>query len=305
MANTLSVYFNIDRTYMTLFEQKDKGLELIYVDATRELIDLENPFGSEVGIAELKDMIAEKKELIKNINITLPAESVFVTQFPGQAGMSKDQLEKLVNLEIKQAFPQFNTEDFISNIIPMVPTKNGDPMMLACIMQKEVLNACKEIFDGFFPIMNIEISQLNAHTAFLYNYPEKKESTVLFMGIQEQFIDVSVLKNGKPAYYNLLSFSEKEKLGEYYEEEYKKLLKDYVDKVDAAYFFGTGLTKELYIMCWETSMMLELESGRLNAFRMVTTQLEQRYKDYCSRMMHVFPPCVGGNINSYHDLIRL
>jgi len=308
MKHIFSVFFNIDRTYATLMEVKEKGLELKFIDSTRTQIDLENISSSESveGIRELHQMIEQNKDSIESINVAIPAEIVFVTQFPGASGMSNDELNQLVNLEIKQAFPQFNSDEFSSNIIPMEPAKDGSSMMMAAIIQREILDAIKEIFINHLPVQNIEVSQLGAHTSFLYNYPENAEKTNIVFGIQEQFIDVSVIKNAKPAYYNLLSISSPDKIGELFEEEYNKIIANFADQVDGAYFFGMGLTKEIYFQVWETAMAIGImETGRLNAFRMVETTLDQRRRDYCSRMMHVLPPCVGSTIPAYHQTIPL
>jgi Tfp pilus assembly PilM family ATPase len=307
MKSGLSIYFNIDRAYLAILSQTAKGLKLDFVDATRNKIDLEyieDPESQE-GIQEIHTFIEKVRGQINHISVTIPAESVFVTQFPGKQGMSEDQLSKLVDLEIKQAFPQYNTDEFVSNIYPLEPDKRERSMMLASIMQRDIINTLAETFKEYLPVSNIEISQINAHTAFSYNYPDSMEKNIMIMGIQDQFIDLSLIKSSKPAYYNLLSFSNKDKLGEMIEEEYNRLKEEVADRIDGIYFFGTGLTKELYFQAWEMASFLDLETNRLNAFRMITTDLDQRAKDYCSRMQHVFPPCIGAAIPDYHNRIRL
>lgn len=303
----LSIYFNIDRVYLVILSKNDKGLNLDFVDATRNKVDLENPDDPEAqeGIKEIRDFIEKVRDKIDHISITIPAESVFVTQFPGKVGMSDQELGKLVDLEVKQAFPQFNADEFVSNLYPLEVDKQDRSMMLASIMQRDILNSLKQIFENYLPISNIEISQINAHTAFSYNYPDSMEKNIMIMGVQEQFIDLSLVKNTKPAYYNLLSFSNKEQLGEMIEESYNLLKEEIVEKIDGIYFFGTGLTKELYFQAWEMAAFLDMETNRLNAFRMITTQLDQRVKDYCSRLQHVFPPAIGAAIPDYHKRIRL
>lgn len=309
MKSALSVFFNIDRTYMAIITPEDNSLTLDYVDATRNQIDLENIFDvdGDEGVTELRSFIDKIRHRINRVSITIPAESVFVAQFPGQRDMTEEQLNKLVNLEIKQAYPQYNTDEFVSNVIPLEKRTTGQEMMLASIMQKDIIDTCKEIFKDYLPITNIEISQLNAHTAFVYNYPESLEKNIMILGVQDQFIDVSIIKKSQPAYYNLLSFSDsdKDKVGTFIEEEHKKLLKEVIDKIDGIYFFGTGLTKDIYTAAAAKALDLGLETGRLNAFRMVKANVDERTKNYCKIMQHVFPPCIGAVIPAYHERIRL
>lgn len=307
MKSALSVFFNIDRTYIAILSPTDKGLSLDYIDATREQIDLENIYDAEqdAGVQELHSFIQKIQHKINRVTVTIPAESVFVSQFPGQIGMSTEQLNKLVNLEIKQAYPQYNTDEFVSNIIPMEKNKKGASMMLASIMQKDIIETCKQIFKDYLPVTNIEISQLNAHTAFLYNYPESFNKNIMILGVQDQFIDLSVISNSKPIYYNLLSFPNKDKFNEIVKDEYNKLKEEVIDRIDGIYFFGTGLTKPIYANTLALSEDLNVEIKRLNAFRMVESKLEERQNNYCKIMQHVFPPCIGAAIPAYHERIRL
>ena len=307
MKSALSVFFNIDRTYIAILSPSEKGLSLDYVNAARNQIDLENVFDpdNDPGIQELREFMLSVQNKINRVSVTIPAESVFVSQFPGQKGMTNQQLNKLVNLEIKQAYPQYNTDEFVSNIIPMEKNIKGASMMLASIMQKDIINTCRDIFKDFLPVTNIEISQLNAHTAFLYNYPESFEKNIMILGVQDQFIDLSIIKNSRPAYYNLLSFSNKNILGDIIKEQYVNLQENIIERIDGVYYFGTGLTKDLSLQAKELSDSLGIESGRLNAFRMVESQLDERQRDYCKVMQHVFPPCIGAVIPAYHESIRL
>ena len=280
MKSALSVFFNIDRTYIAILSPSEKGLSLDYVNATRNQIDLENVFDpdNDPGIQELREFMLSVQNKINRVSVTIPAESVFVSQFPGQKGMTNEQLNKLVNLEIKQAYPQYNTDEFVSNIIPMEKNIKGASMMLASIMQKDIIDTCKDIFKDYLPVTNIEVSQLNAHTAFLYNYPESIEKNIMILGVQDQFIDLSIVKNTRPAYYNLLSFANKNKFSEIIKEQYVNLQKDIIENIDGIYYFGTGLTKDLSIKAKELADSLGIESGRINAFRMVESQLDERQR---------------------------
>jgi hypothetical protein len=308
MGKTLSVFFNIDRTYVSIVEPTEKGLDLCYLKATQNSIDLENidaPM-SQIGIEELMEIVAGRTEDLDKIDITIPSESVVVSQFPGSPNIGNNELKQLISLEIRQAYPQVNPEEFSTNIIPMDFRKDGSYMMLAVIIPNVIIRNVLEILRPFdLPINNIEISQLNSHSAFLYNYPERQNQTIAIVGVQDQFMDISIIKNNNPMYYNLISLDEKTKIGEAIEKEHERIVESIVDTVDAAYFFGTGLTKELYLNVWETSMLLNMEVGRLNAFRMLTTSLDDRDREYASRTMHLYPPSIGASFQPYHKRLKL
>jgi Tfp pilus assembly PilM family ATPase len=309
MSKTVSVFYNIDRTYVTLVEMKDDGLELLYLNATDNRIDLENIESDEsmLGVQELSSILYEIGDDINRVSITLPADNVFVSKVPGDDDLSVQDIKKLVNFEIRQNFPQFTFEDFSTTVVPLAPMLNGKKMLLCVIVPNDILSTATQLLkDLNLPFVNsIDISQINAHNAFRYNYPELWDKNVVLASIQNKFIDISLSKNGVPGYYNLASFSSNEQISEIIEKELQKILTEAAETIDAVFFFGANLTKDNFMMCWETAMILGLEAKRLNPFRMMRTQLGERERQYCSRTFQIYPPCVGGALPVYHQRVKL
>jgi hypothetical protein len=308
MKETLSIYFSSERVYVMMVEASEQGLDLKYVNSTTRGIDLESPKheSSLKGLRELESIMSGISEGEYRLAVTLPSDIVLVSQFPGNPDMDQEEIKKLVNLEIRQAYPQFNYNYFASNIIPMAPKKDGTQMYIAVILPKENYKNLKKVLSPLNrSISNIEISQFNAHTAFLYNYPEQIDSTVALLGIQKQFIDFSLIQNQVPLYYNLITYNDKSEIGEIISKELDKLLGEYADFINSAYFFGQALDKELLTSIQSTIKDKIMTSGRLNAFRMLSTGMEQRIKDYCIKTAHLHPPGIGACLPPYHERIKL
>lgn len=309
MSKTISVFYNIDRTYITLVEMKDDGLELLYLNATDNRIDLENIESDEsmLGIQELSSILYEIGDDYNRVSITLPADIVFISKIPGDDDLSVQDIKKLVNFEIRQNFPQFTFDDFSTTVVPLAPMLNGKKMLLCVIVPNDILSTATQLLkDLNLPFVNsIDISQINAHNAFRYNYPELWDKNVVLASIQNKFIDISLSKNGIPGYYNLASFSSVEQISDIIEKELQKILTEAAPTIDAVFFFGANLNKETFMTCWETAMILGLEAKRLNPFRMMRTQLSERERQYCSRTFQIYPPCVGGALPVYHQRVKL
>lgn len=308
MDTTLSVFFNIDRTYLIIADRTEKGLVLKYVNSTNLAIDLEIPDSenSKSGMEELQEILDSKKGEFSRIAVTLPAENAFITQFPAKDDLEKEDITKLVNLELNQMYPQSNMKHFAVNVIPFEKDKNGKSKMMAVIISKNILESVQNIFEPLgLGIDNIEIAQLNAHSSFIYNYPETRNDPVVFVNVQEKFLDISLIKDQKPYYYNLASYEAPENIGEVFENEFNKMIENNIDQVKSAFFFGSGLTKDINMMCWETGMMLGIETKRLNPFRMVRSKVSQREQEYVSRIFHLYPGPVGGCIPPAHTKIKL
>lgn len=308
MGNMLSVYFSSDRTYLSVVEPGSKGLNLKYINSTENPIDLENPDDLEnmMAVKELKDLLAEIENPIDRVSVTLPADTVLVTKIPSKKNMQFEEIKKLVELEIRNAYPQFNYKDFIPSVLKFEPKLDGKEIMLAVIIPKINFISCRDILMELnTPISNIEISQLNSHSAFMYNYPERNKETVAIVGVGQQFVDVSVIKAGIPVYYNLAKLKDKEMIGDVCLEEFERITKNYAERIDSAYLFGEGLNIDMLVIAQSFLMGTVENVGKLNGFRMFTSQLDKRQRDYCSRMAHVFPPCIGGNMPSYYQKIKM
>lgn len=308
MAQTLSIFFNIDRVYLTVIEPTTKGISLSYINSTLNYIDLENldDIGSLKGIEELHTILKGLDFPIDKIDIAIPAESVLVTQFPTRAGMNNSELQELIALEIRQTYPQYNPNEFSSNLIPMGERLDGQTMMIAVIIPYEIIKSIYKILSVYnIPINNIEISQLNSHNAFLYNYPENIYKTTAIVGVQNNFIDLSVTRNNQPIYYNLISFTEKNQIGILLLEEFDILSVAVASDIEDIFYFGTGLTDEVIKISRQTFEGMGINHNRLNAFRMCSTKLTTREIEYCHRTSHIYPPCIGASFKPYYEKIQL
>jgi hypothetical protein len=286
-----------------------KGLQLNYINSTNDAVDLENTDTpkSVSALHELDTLIADSyNEDITHVVVTLPSESVFVSQFPGKQGLDENMLQQLVSLEIRQTYPQLNYGDFSSVVIPMEPRLDNKQMMLATIIPKQLLKIVYDLFANHnLTVNDVEICQFNAHKALDYNYPELKDKTVAVLGFQNQFVDVSVFKDDKPIYYNLTNLTDKTRFLKMCDSEMNKLLADYVNKIDTVLLFGASLTPELLQISRNALKNYVTECNRLNAFRLITPNVGEREREYCSRTAHIYPPCVGACVLPGYERIRL
>lgn len=308
MKKVLSIFFNIDRVYLTGLSIEEGGISLDYINSTIHHVDIENIKTDESrnGVAELSKFFFEMDFDPDEISVTLPSESVLVTKFPSKKEITDEEISELLNLEIRQMYPSCDQNDFTTYIVPLLPANEKLHQMVAVIVPKEDFKVIDEVLQIINrPVVKFDITQLNAHTAFLFNYPEMFDKNVLLVSVQGQFMDVSVLSGGQPIYYNLVALPDYNKTGELLEKEYAKIVPAYTDTLDACYFFGAGMTKPVSMMLWETASLLGIfEAKRLNAFRMLKGNLTKREKEYCSRTLHIYPACVGAALPSQHKVIN-
>ena len=155
--HTLSIFFSVDHTYLFIVEDEPKGLCLKYINSTTHKINLLNPDeeSSIAGKTELDEIFSKLPHQPEQIVVTIPAENVLVSNFPGNKDISLNDLRKLVELEIKKNFPQFNYNDFSSTVIPLLPGLDGKQMMTGIIISKDVLSSCMSLLKKFQLILDL------------------------------------------------------------------------------------------------------------------------------------------------------
>ncbi|HYF03678.1 MAG TPA: hypothetical protein VEC36_09910, partial [Patescibacteria group bacterium] len=205
MENTLSVFFGNDRSYISILKPTSKGIALTHLDSTSlalGFMDIDDDFRS--ASRELGELLKETAPMASKIHAVFSIENAFVHQFPASSGASKEELEELLKFEIRQQMPEYTLEDFHTEAFPMAPRLDGTEMMLAISIERNFILLAEQIFGELpIPLARTDVSQLAAHSAIVYNYPEHANGTVMVLGVQENYIDVSVVRQGRLAYYNL------------------------------------------------------------------------------------------------------
>ncbi len=287
-------------------EPDAKGYSLAYINSTQQSVDLTDSgeaMGSISAVVELHEVFMEIAGAASIANVTLPMESVFIHQFPAPLELSEQQITELVRFEISQHFPNQDADAFTSVVYPMCPRLDGTRMMMAVIMERSVIRLVNELLQPLgAEIQRIDVAQLAAHNTFAYNYPETDGTSFIVFGVQERYIDVSVVKNNELCYYQLTPLADRSKIGEVCEEQLTKVLDEYVSFVDGAFLFGSGLTQEMFNA---VNQKMTVPAVRLNAFRMVSTTLGDRERAYCARVAHIFPPCLGNVLPELRKGIKL
>ena len=292
MDTTLSLYFGNERTYISKVEPGQKGLELTDIGVIAETVKSDTD--SMDALTRLESFLPQMADGAVSATIAVPVDNIFVHQFPALDTSDTKQLRRMLEFEIKNAYPQHSFDDFTSAVYPMCPRLDGTAMMVAIMMEKKYLMACEFILTMTgIPLKNIQASHFAANGALLYNYPDAHNSICLLIGMQENYCDVSVLKNGELAYYNLLVIPSPESFPEVCEKEIEKLLSGYVPFIDMCFCYGPALQSTI-LEAARAAVSVPMQ--RLNPFRMMTSRLQADEREFCAKAAHLFVPAIGASL---------
>lgn len=296
---SLTVFFNSDKVYSGIFERNNKGLTLLDVASTLDpvnLDDIEDTI-SKKAINQLNRNLTNTEHKIEELNVILNNESAFWTIIPGSPDMDSKELKQLLELEIKGNNKSFEISDFIFRIYPYGQKDEDDSEMLFVVfIRKSIVESCKIALEiTGLDISYITIAQIASQNTIEYNYPETSHLYDLLINVEDSFCDISLSNNNTTYFYDLIKNDSEEEFIQSVKNEISKLKNNGLSP-GSAHVIGTNLKKSLLD---SLSNNLDIEVKRLNSFRFVRANIDDRLKSYCIRTSHIYSPVVGGALNSF------
>ena len=296
MENNLiaSIYFGKTCTLFAIIVKNDNAYCLQYLN-TFKAINLNNLDEKEAQetIKKLNETVDNFRESISNFFVTVDTQYSIITKIPDDVELKSSEFAELINLEIRQHFSNQTVDDFKVKITKL----HSKPFMnLVIITSKNLIESIENIVANFgFEITDINTSSFSAINAFHYNYPDKSEHINIIVHLNQNILEFAILKNQQILGYEFFDITNEPNISAAIESKINNISNQLnIEEINGIYFFGQNLSKKLYVECWEIGMMLCYDSKRLNPFRMFDTVLENRDNEYCSRMFHTFPACIGG-----------
>ncbi len=296
---SLTVFFNSDKVYSGIFERNNKGLSLLDIASTLDPVNLDDidDENSKKAINQLNRNLTTTEHKIEELNVILNNESAFWTIIPGLIDMDSSKLKELLELEIKGNNESFDIANFIFRIYPYgQKDENDSEMLFVVFIRRSIVENCKKALEiTGLDISYITMAQIASQNTIEYNYPDTSHLYDLLINVEDSFCDISLSNNNTTYFYDLIKNDNDENLIEAIENEITKLNASGLSTGNAL-VIGTNLKKSLLD---KISNTLSLEIKRLNSFRLVRANIDNRLREYCIRTSHIYSPVVGGSLNSF------
>jgi hypothetical protein len=290
-------------TYISVLERTVDGYALHYVKKLDNTIILTNavPEKLDAAIAELTTILSPYKSKLAKFFVTIDDEYYHLTQVPGSIDILNPEFVDLINLEIRQTTTEHSIDNYRIKATPIENKKDNEgasemPMCLVCLINNDIVWEIEYLATN----LELELTDINpvpfsSINTFTYNYPDKKDSAVAIVCLKQNVIEYGILQNNSIIGYE---FSKVNGLSTYsgvIENKIDNIIESYqISNLSGAYFYGSSITKQQYIECWEVGMIMSGDSKRLNPYRLVKSKLDKRDEEYCARTFHIYVACIGG-----------
>ncbi|MDH4071014.1 MAG: hypothetical protein OEV30_11405 [Ignavibacteria bacterium] len=163
------------------------------------------PFGTrehESGVRtftdHLKSFITKAGVQPDSASAALGSEQTFILTLPFEEGISRLERNDHVRWEIGQYFPDANPGDFVTDVQPITNNKIDKWVKsISVSIRKQDADLIKEVIGELgLGLKVIDVDHFSADTALRYNYPDIAKKYMALVGIKENRVDVSILRNG-------------------------------------------------------------------------------------------------------------
>jgi hypothetical protein len=289
-------------------------LALRYINATRHRLDVFADFDTvcaSEAMQELQQILNELQGQATSLVFSIDSNALLSYQIPFTREFSAPQLKEFLAFELQHHAPDASLEEFRAALYPiqLLPSARSFAQSAVIAWFHPTL---LDVVDYFAEILQIsasriDLAQMNAHLAQAFSYPEESRAFALICGVQGAMVDISVVKSGKLYGFSTQPLHESpsnpQELGMVCSAELVRLQREVGKPIEQVYFFGTDLTRQALN---EASRVFPLPVKRLNPLRrVVAAELSVRQREYCARIAHILPPCVGSVLPEISAALRV
>lgn len=284
-----SLYIGNHSTLLVILERNEYNYNLLYIKKINDVLNLNetiiNP-DSNKAINEIGEILY--KYNADYFFITLGTDYYIATNIPGNS--NDNNFTDLINLSIKQ---QYNDKNINNFRIKSISLHLENPMELVFFISKNIILAIKNIAkilnQNITDIIPLPISIINS---YIYNYINTTSENAILIQLINNIFEFIIISDKKVI--NIEYATIDNDIADTIETKIGQIITNYQLNPNSIYFCGENLNKQNYIECWQSCMLFDINSKRLNSMRLISCDLEKRDKEYCMNMFHIYNGCIGG-----------
>ena len=223
----------------------------------------------------------------KRVSVALDSASLFINSFPLEEGLSRVEINEHVNWELGQFFPGSASKEFVTDIHVMAhnPAERWNKVLSVSVRRRDAYAVQSAVGKLGLSLHILDVDHFSADTALRINYPDSERKYLALVGVKENRLDISLLRNGNlESYtYGIVQSNREivEQIGEVSRE---------VTGIQSITAYGPYLDKDLLVLIRRGSALL-VEA--LNPLRHVKVSDSLRLADHLSVPSYRFASAVG------------
>jgi Tfp pilus assembly PilM family ATPase len=169
------------------------------------------PFGAHQGTRknildfqqQLAKFIADNRVRAGRICVALDTASLFVNNLPIAQGLTRNEINDHVKWELTQYHPGVDPAEFITDVHILAEQRNGPfNEALSVSVRRGDATTVQKIMTGMgLELSIVDADHFAADTALRVNYPDTYRKYIALVGVKENRLDISLMRNGSMESY--------------------------------------------------------------------------------------------------------
>lgn len=223
----------------------------------------------------------------RKVSIALDTSQVFINTIPMEDGISRPEMNEQIEWELSQYFPDVPSKAFITDVHPLTHHTNErwNETLTVSVNRREAYTIQQALVKLGLSLHVVDVDHFSADTALRFNYPDTNQKFLALVGIKENRLDISLIKNGNMESYSYSVVQSNAEIVEHI----SRLSRE-TRGIFSITVYGTFLDNDLLVQIRRNSSLL-VEA--LNPLRHVRVSDSLRLADQISAPSYRFASAVG------------
>lgn len=223
----------------------------------------------------------------KKASVALDTVQLVLNSIPMEDTLSRVELNEHINWEISQYHPNVASKEFITDVhvLTQHPDDHWNEVLSVSVKRKDAYRVQQALARLGLDLHILDVDHFSADTALRMNYPDTNRKYLALVGIKENRLDISLIKNGNMESYSYCVVQSNKEIVD----QIAALARD-TKGMHSVTVYGTYLDKDLLVQIRRASALL-VEA--LNPLRHVKVADSLRLADNLSLPSYRFASAVG------------
>ena len=223
----------------------------------------------------------------KKVSVALDTSQLVLNTIPMEDHLTRVEINEHMNWELSQYFPDTPPKEFISDIHVLThhPQEKWNEVLSVSVKRSDAYGIQRSVAKLGLDLHILDVDHFSADTALRTNYPDTDRKHLALVGIKENRLDISLIKNGNMESYSYSVVQSNKEIVD----QIGALARD-TQGIRSITAYGPYLDKDLLVEIRRASVLL-VEA--LNPLRHVKVADSLRLADHLSVPSYRFASVIG------------
>jgi Tfp pilus assembly PilM family ATPase len=183
---------------------------LLSIDEWENTLPTTSGNGSGEGLQEFQRLfnkfVRENQIRARRMSMSLDTAMLFLNSMPVEQGLTRSEINDHVKWELSQYFPDTNVSEFITDVHILTERANEpyNEALSVSLRRHDAATIQRAAQAAGMELAIVDADHFAADTALRVNYPDTYRKYIALIGVKENRLDISLMRNGSLESYRYI-----------------------------------------------------------------------------------------------------